>query len=122
MLVSRSIPQNGSKQVGLDKALSDPDSDWTGISEMDPRNDNAKRKTSSSGDGAEEVSGWASNDAGVFRSRGEEIKYGISSLPPMETRLLDLKNHFPIPIELHSVTMEKCQVRLYRLVWYVYVL
>lgn len=96
--------------MGLDKALSDPDSGWTGISENDPRNDNAERKSSSSDDGAEEVSRWGSDDAGVFRSRGEGTKHGIPSLPPVETRLLDLKNHFPVPIELHSVTMEKCKV------------
>lgn len=77
------------------------------MSEDDPRYGNAKRGRSSD---MEEVSRWASNDAGVFRSR-EEGKHGVPILPPVETRLLDLKNHFPMAIELRSVTMEKCQVR-----------
>lgn len=49
-----------------------------------------------------------SSGPGVRRGGGEEDSDLL--LPALETRVLDLKNHFPVAMKLLSLAMEDCQV------------
>ena len=69
----------------------------------------AKRK-SGTGEGerlwGRSVKGAGVNEEGGGEGGGE----GGEMLPGLETRVLDLKNHFPVAMRLLSLVMEDCQV------------
>lgn len=68
------------------------------------------RKNASAGGGWGRSVPFEDGDPRRSRTGGSDGHDSIGSLPDTETRLLVLKNHFPVAMKLLSLTMEDCQV------------
>lgn len=80
-----------------------------GVPASGPLTGTADRKNASSAAGGRSSRVRSSSVEGV--REGGEGREGTVPLPPVETRTLNLKNHFPVAMRLMSVAMEDCQVR-----------
>lgn len=75
-----------------------------------PPSPSAKVKRKSGTGEGERLWGRSIKGAGVNKGGGEGGGEGGEMLPGLETRVLDLKNHFPVAMRLLSLVMEDCQV------------